>query len=104
MPDQVPSQYKRPYHFPRVLGTDARNDFAGMLACLDEVGLLRPPPPLHPLTRTLRTLTLALIPTLARTLHTRTRQPLTLTLTLTRTLHPLVTRTPIHPPYPQCQT
>ena len=46
-------------------------------------------------------LTLALIPTLARTLHTRTRQPLTLTLTLTRTLHPLVTRTPIHPPYPR---
>ena len=36
VPDQVPPQYKLPYHFPRVLGTDARNDFAGMLACLDE--------------------------------------------------------------------
>ena len=37
VPDQVPPRYKLPYHFPRVMGTDARNDFAGMLACLDEV-------------------------------------------------------------------
>ena len=36
MPDQVPPSYMQPYDFPKVLGTNARNDFAGMLAALDE--------------------------------------------------------------------
>ena len=36
VPDQVPPRYMAPYSFPPVLGTDARNFVAGMLACLDE--------------------------------------------------------------------
>ena len=36
VPVQVPPRYMAPYNFPPVLGTDARNFVAGMLACLDE--------------------------------------------------------------------
>ena len=36
VPDQVPAAYMAGYDFPKVLGSNARNIFAGMLACLDE--------------------------------------------------------------------
>ena len=36
VPDQVPARYMAPYSFPPVMGTDARNYVAGMLAALDE--------------------------------------------------------------------
>jgi arylsulfatase A-like enzyme len=36
VPDEVPNSYVAPYSFPKVEGSNARNIFAGMLACLDE--------------------------------------------------------------------
>ena len=36
VPVQVPPAYMAPYHFPPVLGTNARNYVAGMLSALDE--------------------------------------------------------------------